>query len=277
MALSDILKNTAKYGDDLEVSFGDEKVKLGDLRTLTASEQKALSDELARQQARTADLNDLATKTATLLNQNEQERARAAERNAAPPPDDWDKLYDNDPSYAPVRKRFSTLEQELKSAKELLTKQQQDLQNASAIAIDRFWQDDYRAHSSRLKGDKYKDYRGQDGYRKLAQYANDHKLLDNYGLPSVTRAIDELTKTDAVDAAAQEAYEKGLREGQQRARLGTQARPSSGGNKGAGAKPPAGLAPDANFNDLEDAVMDDPEMREMLSQLSAMDIGSLEQ
>src|SRR5580692_3178564 len=161
MALTDILNDKSKYADTLEVDFGGEKVSLADLRSLDKSLQQSLSDKLTAADARekaaaakVAELTVLADKTATFLNSQQD----PAQRQAVAP-DEWDKLYDSDPSYAPVRRRLDALQKKLDDGFSTLDAQKKSLEQAAMIFANDRWDSQFRENRDRLKSDQYAQWR----------------------------------------------------------------------------------------------------------------------
>ena len=229
-------------------------------------EQQALADQINSYKTREAEVTDLATKAASLIANAERLNAQPAAQPARQP-SEWDQLYDTDPSYAPVRTRLAEYEKNLKEATDKLSAQQTALERAAGIFAKRLWRDDYKESKERLKGDKYKDWRDPD---KLANYAAQRNLLDENGLPSVSRAVEDLTREDEMQRLRDDAKAEGIREGRMQARMAGMERPSSAsGPKGANAD--TALDPTMNFEDLGDKALADPQTRELLAALGEMD------
>lgn len=265
MDFATILQDAVTFNDNIELTVGNEKVTLGDIRNLSRRQQEQVTNRMNELQREREEVKTLATKAAELLSRQEQPQTRQATQQAAGG-DDWD----TDPFYAPIRTRISPLEKQLKEALDAVKQTQDQMQRAALIwANDRFAAE-YRDNRDRLKGDKYKDWRGEKAVDKLAEYAAEHKLVDRFGMPSVSRAIDELTKEDEVDRIRKQAREEGIEEGKRQQRVSTMQRPTSAsGGKGAASK---GLDPTKNFEDLGDSVAEDPELVEMLSQIGGLEI-----
>ena len=258
-----VLSDKTKYPDTIEIPIGDEKVSLGDLRTLTQGQQAALADQINSYKTREREVTELASKAAEVISR--AEAATKAEEKPVRQPNEWDQLYDTDPSYAPVRTRLSAYEEKLTKAQEKLDAQQAALEKAAMVFAKRMWRDDYKEAGERLKGDKYAQWRDID---KLANYAAQRGLIDpESGIPSVSRAIEDLTREDELARLREEAKQEGIRQGRLEARMGAMQRPTSA----AGPQPGSGdfaLDPAKNFEDLGDKAMLDPATREMLAQLA---------
>jgi hypothetical protein len=170
-------------------------------------------------------------------------------------------LFESDPWYAPVRERTTNLEKLITDLKGQIEKQQQIMQGAVATFMDDRWQNEYDAVSERIQKSKsIKDW----DLPKLRQYAVDNKTFDKRGLPSIREAVNKLTEQEQKEATAQEAYERGLREGELKARMGVQPRPASASAAVSGSeKVPASL--DEALNPA--SIAEDRELSEMLSQL----------
>lgn len=246
--------------DTVEFELNGQKVTLGAVRDLSKRQQKQLSDEMERLTRERNEVKELATKAAELIANTQRTQTQA---EPVVPNDDW-----NDPWYKPVKDHFTPLEKQVQEAMTKLNAQEQALQKAAMIFAKRMFREDYRDVRDRLKSDKYKEYRDPE---KLAEYAAKHNLVDDMGFPSVTRAVDDLTREDALETERKKAYEEGLSKGRIEGRMGTMPRPSSA-TGGAKSAPSKGLDPTKNFEDLGDSVSEDPELMQMLSQIGALDV-----
>lgn len=248
--------------DTVEFELGGQKLTLGAVRDLSKRQQKQLSDEMERLTKERNEVKELATKAAELIANAQRTQPQPQPEPTVQNTDDW-----NDPWYKPIKDHLTPLEKQMQEAQAKLAAQEQTLQKAAMFLAKRMFREDYRDVKDRLKGDKYKDYRDPD---KLADYAAKHNLIDEMGFPSVTRAVDELTREDALEAERKKAYEEGIAKGRIEGRMGTMPKPSSAaGAKGA---PSKGLDPGKNFEDLGDSVSEDPELMQMLSQIGALDV-----
>jgi hypothetical protein len=262
---ADVLADKTKYPDNLEIPIGDEKVPLATLRSLNQRTQDQLTEQINNYKTREAETRELASKAADLIANAEKLNERV--EKPAPKPDEWESLYDTDPSYSPVRKRLSAQEERINKALETLASQQKSLESAAMIFAKRMWREDFKENRERLKGEKYKDYRDPD---KLANYAAQQHLVDENGIPSVARAIEHLTREDEIARIKEEAKAEGVREGRLAARMGSMQRPTSASGPG-GSTPDFALDPGKNFEDLGDKAMEDPATRELLAALGDMD------
>lgn len=273
--LNAILNDDKTYPDNLEIilSPGDgrasEKIALGTIRDMSRRQQQELTTRLAETKSEFDKARELSTQAATMLASLQKEPPKQDERRAEPP-SDYDKLYDTDPYYEPIRKRLSPLEKVL----EEIRKGQEDDRKAReqmvvAFARDRFDRQ-YRDVKERLKDDKYKDYRDP---QKLAQYAVSKGLTDEFGLPSVEKAVSDLTREDDLERIRKEAYEEGRKKGAIDNRMRSMQRGTTSG--GGGEHKDAAditLNPEMNFNDLDEKVLGDPDGRKVLAELAELGV-----
>jgi hypothetical protein len=256
MKLEDILSDAKTFGDDLEMSLGEHKVKLGDLRGMTAKQQKTLSEKLEAAGRREQEAIDNSTRAATLLaNLQEIEKKNKTETR---PTDDADDFETNN-WWTPVRKRMTAQEEQIKKAMESVQKLTDSFSKAATMFATDRWQSQYERVAPKLK--KAKDYADWD-MAKVRDYATKNNIIDEFGFPSVEKAVQQLTAVTDLEEARKAAREEGLKEGLQRARLAGQNRPSSatGGKKQAGKS----AVEEHGLEGLGDDMADDPELMELL-------------
>lgn len=268
MDFSDILADANTFPDTAEITIGDQKISLGQIRDLSKKQQASITERMNALDKERNEVKELAVKAADLL-AKAQPLADGATRKVEPKQETTEDYWDTDPLYEPIRKRLSPIEKQLKDAMDTITAQKTALEKAALIFARDRWDRQYESGKIRLKGDKYKDYRSVD---KLAEYAAQHQLVDAFGMPSVERAIVELTKPDELEELKRQAKEEGIEEGRRMARLNTMARPTSSSGKSAGQKPSKGLDPTKNFEDLGDAVAEDADLMEALAKVSGLDL-----
>jgi len=182
-----------------------------------------------------------------------------ASKRANPSNDDFQK----DPFWAPVREALATPVKTVTELQDKLDKLTNAVTNVSKIWAEDRWQTQFDRSKTRLKGDKFKDWT----YEKARDYAAEHKIIDKFGLPSVERAILELTKEDEMAERLRLAKEEGLKEGLTRGRMGVQPRPTSAGGP---PKPEKSMVSEKGLEGLGDDVAEDPELMKMLSELGAV-------
>lgn len=258
MNLSQILEDDKTFADSIEVTINNEKVSLGDLRGLSRAKQKDLSDRIASTEAKRKEVLELAEQAANLKSSLETQLAEVGKRNA--PTDD----IDNDAFWSPVSKRLAGTKQEITELRDTVTKLNNAANQMAKIWADDRWQGQYDRAKTRLKGEKAKEWT----YEKVRDYAGTNKVLDAYGLPSVEKAILQLTQEDEKQTAIDEAFQKGLREGQVKGRMNVMPRPTSA----SGAPPPnvKSSVAERGLEGLGDDVAEDKDLMEMLSQLGAV-------
>jgi hypothetical protein len=254
---AEILKDEATYPDTAEIQLGDAKIPLGQIRDMSRADRKLITDQLEALTRERNEVKDLATKAADMYNRA-VESEKANEKQAQP--SDFDK----DIWWEPVRNKLTPLEKKLEELSAALERQNKSVEQAAMIWAQDRWEGQYAKAKDRLKGDKYKDWT----YEKVRDYAATNKHLDKYGFPSIDIAVDKITEEDRMETLRKEAYEEGLKQGQTKARLASMARPTS---SAPAKKQEAGLDPSKNFDDLGEKVMEDPELRQMLAELGAVD------
>jgi len=261
----EIFADDKTYPDSAELTINGKAVKLGDIRDLTRKKQQELAAKLAEVQQEREGVKELATKAAA-LHQQLQDQVAAADKKPNVQVSDVDD-FENDPLYAPIRKRLSPIEQTMKELGETQKKLATSLERAATIWFKERSADRFERVSDRLKkAGKDKDW----NFDKVLEFAAKNNIVDANGLPDVVGAVTKLTAEDERKIIEQEAYERGLREGAQKGRMSNMTRPTSAA--GAKAKPEdSAVGRTASLEHLGDDVAKDPELMDMLSQLGAID------
>jgi hypothetical protein len=247
------------FTDTMEMTIGDKKFTLGDLRGLSANQQRQLSEKIAGAESRESIARDTATKAANLLAelQTASENLRA-QKTVVPTEDDFDK----EEFWGPVRKRFSDRDAKIDQAIKGIETLSNQVKNAASIWFKDRTRSQYEKVSSRLKKvDQYKDW----DVDKVLGYATEHRIVDEDGMPSVERAILELTKANDIETIKKEAYAEGMKAAKQKGRLDAQPRPSSA----TGGRQPAdkSAVAEIGLEGLGDDAMNDPELMEMFAEI----------
>jgi hypothetical protein len=267
MTIEEILGNTTDLTDDIEFELKGHKIKLGDLRGLTKAQQKKLSEQMEAAKADRQSAADLATKSATLfaeLTKKQEELAAAATATTRTTTDGADD-FDSAEYWSPVRKRLSPIEKQLKDALDKVGTLEGQLKNAATIFATERWKGQYAANRDRLKkSDEYKDW----DMNKVLGYATERKIVDEYGFPSIERAVADMTKANEIEEIRKSAREEGFKEGVTRGRLATTGRPTSAA--GGVERASKTIDPAKNFEDLGDVVTQDPELAKMLADLGTL-------
>jgi hypothetical protein len=259
MNLEQILQDKSTFTDNIELTIGTEKVTLGQLRDLSSKQQKEISDKIAGADRREAEARDTAMKAANLLSELEKARETlTAKREQPPTPDDFEK----EEFWSPVRARLATEQKEREELKKSLDGISKSLERAATIWAQERWQGQYKEVAPRLKKvEQYKDW----DYKKVLDYATEHRVMDEYGFPSIEKTVMELTKANDIETIRKEAYEKGKNDAAKRNRLDSQPRPSSA----SGGRQPAdkSAVQEVGLEGLGDDAMNDPELMEMFAQI----------
>lgn len=265
MTLEQILADPNTFADSIEMPIGTEKITLGQLRSLSNSRQKELSDKIASATARETVANDTASRAANLLSElTTAKETLLAQKTTPPTEDDFEK----EEFWGPVRKRYSAQDKKIDDAVAKLDALTKAVTQVSTIWAEDRWQGQYEKVSPRLKKvDQYKDW----DYTKVRDYAASNKILDSHGLPSVEKAVMELTKASDLEQIKKEAYEEGRKAAQSRARLESMPRPSSA--SGGKTLPKGKSSVEENgLEGLGDDVMNDSELMEQIAGLQNLDI-----
>src|ERR1700742_1304050 len=214
MDFAAILDDEKTFPDSAEIEVGGKKISLGAIRDGSKKQQAAITERMNALNTERESVKELKDKAASLYaKMQEDEAAGAASPRAAHPSDDLD----NDPFWQPVSKKLKSHEATEKELRDTVANLTKAISTAATIFAEDRWQQQYDRGAERLKkSSKYKDW----DYTKVRDYAATNKLLDRHGLPSVERAIAELTKEDELAIKVQEAFERGKKEGQIAGRVG---------------------------------------------------------
>jgi hypothetical protein len=260
----EILADTKTYPDTLAISFNGVEIPLGSLRAVAKSKQDAAeSERKAAEAARTAAeaqraefnrLTDEAREVYENLNSTNASAAAAAAAAAPVVEDEFDK----DPVWNPVRKRLGSLAEEQKKFAEATKKVEEAnkrLENmlarsAEVFAYDR-WERQYSGYQHKPDGKSLDD---------VVKYATDNRIVDRFGLPSVEKALDQMTAADRQKAVEDSAFKRGMEEGQRLGRISTMPRPMT-----VGPTNPAGSKPLEDFDQLTERALSDPELATLIA------------
>src|ERR1035438_1059529 len=183
MTLEQILNDRTTFEDGIELVIKGEKVNLGQLRDLSATQQRALSDKIAGADQREAQARDTAMKAANLVSELETARQTLSTQKTTPPTEDD---FDKEEFWGPVRKRFSERDTKIDQAIKGIEALSKSVERAATIWAQERWQGQYKDAAPRLKKvDAYKDW----DYKKVLDYATERKIVDDYGFPSIERTV----------------------------------------------------------------------------------------
>jgi hypothetical protein len=259
MNLQDILSDSKTFTDDMEMQLGEHKVKLADLRGLTAKQQKDLSDKIQAATQREQEALQTASKATEIYNNLAKQQAEFEAARGKQPTGEEDDFETNN-WWTPVRKRMTAQEKQLKEAIDKVTQLNSAFEKAAVMFASDRWNSQYERVAPKLK--KSKEYSDWD-LTKVREYATKNQIVDEFGFPSVEKAVALLTRADDLEEAKKQAREEGLREGLQRARLSTQSRPTSATG---GKKTGKAAVEEFGLDGLGDDMADDPELMEALEQ-----------
>src|SRR5713101_6167185 len=108
--LMKILDEDKTFADGIEIVVNGEKGTLADLRGMSRKKQQELADRMKATEDKFKEVSDLATEAARIKGDLDKQ-LEAASRKTAPTDDELDK----DEFWAPVRKRYGTIEATVKT------------------------------------------------------------------------------------------------------------------------------------------------------------------
>lgn len=265
-AIKKFLEGVIEYGDDTPITIAGQQIPLGSLRQLNSSERQRLADGIKGLETREADLRSKEG-VALDLTQKAQKAYDAAQEalksvQTAPPAAPGTDPF-ADPWLAPVKKALDDRDKRTGDIESQLKGLLNTVQQAVSIAQQREWQ---REFSGLNFGKREK----KPTFQELLKYATDNKVVDSFGIPSISGAWNRMSETDRVAEAEAAAREKGREEGRMEALA---ARITPPGAPGAGVPPqnPPGrgaqAGPDKDIlGDLYGDALKDPELRSLIEQ-----------
>ena len=261
--------------DTLEIPVGNEKISLGVIRDRSRREQKQLADQMAAvhrdreavaaRQKEAADMAEKATGIYNTLNQQLEAAKEEQARNQARGQTggyDPEQLYQSDVWYAPIRKRDQANEETIKKISDQMTL----LTNVVGRMGNLYTEDRYASEwESTADARKKSKSLGDWDFNKLRKYAEENKIVDKLGFNSIREAVTQLTKNERDEVDRKTEYERGLREGEMRARMGAMPRPASANAAMTGNNAPTPKTMDEALS--PESISQDEELMKMLSDL----------
>jgi|SRR5580692_1978156 DNA repair exonuclease SbcCD ATPase subunit len=256
------LEDKQNHPDNTPVRIGDTEIPLGSLRQLNASERQTLSERLKGIETKETELNqrqaqvvDLAQKAQQAYNAAEEARKVATTRQADPGSDPF-----NDPWLQPVKTALSERDKKLEEFSNMVKGLQSTIGQAATIWAQDRWDREYDS----LNFGKREKKPTRD---ELLKFAQEQKLVDRHGMPSVREAWNKMSEADRLEEARKEAIEKGREEGRMEAMA---ARVTAPGVSGMGQAPMGKekpITPNTDIlGDLYGDAIKDPELRALIEQ-----------
>lgn len=260
-AIKRFLEDTQGSPDSTPVKIGDTEIPLGSLRALNSSERQTLSERLKAAEEKEADLNkrqqsivDLAQKAQAAYQAAEEAKAKAGQRPPDPSADPF-----ADPWLAPVKTALTDRDKKIEELAVLAKALQATLGQAATVFMKREWQREYDG----LNFGKREKKPTRD---EILKYAQENKIVDGDGMPSVRLAWDKMSETDRLEDARKDALEKGREEGRMEAMASRFTPPGISGS-GQSPQTPKKITPDTDvLGDLYADALKDPELRALIEQ-----------
>lgn len=270
-----IIRDDKAWPDTIEMDFNGQKIPLSVIRNLNKAQRKEIADALSGiQNEREAmarhqkEVTDLATQAKAMHDElqrqlntaNQQaETAQRVQQNGGYDPE---QTYENDIWYGPIRKRYTALEQSLKKNSDDMQMVVNTIKGLANLYTDDRMDNEYQS-TAELRG-KSKAI-GDWDFDKFKKYVEDNKIHDRRGFPSIREAVTRLTADERLRNEQEDAYQRGLREGEMRARMGVMPRPAS-----AAAAVNAGQPAPSTIDEAlsPESIGQDDELMRMLADLS---------
>ncbi len=187
--LQDILDQAA-MADATEVTIGDQKFTLADIRGFRGATQK----ELTAAQSKRAEAERLAVQAAELMAQ-----LSGVQPPAAPKPADGSFDWTKDPLWAPVVPEIQKAMAAATKAQEAADAATARLGKAESIYAIKILRAEYDAAPE--------SFRKANSFKDIASQAVAAKELDELGMPTLSRRIREATEPDRISEASKAAVE----------------------------------------------------------------------
>lgn len=262
-AIKKFLESATEYPDNTPITIGDQQIPLGSLRQLNASDRSALADRIKQVESKETELNTrqqnivaLAQKAQEAYQAAEEARKTATTPAAAPGADPF-----ADPWLAPVKGALDARDKRMTELETLAKSLQATLGQAATVFMKREWQREY-------DGINFGKREKKPSRDELLTYAQQNKIVDSDGMPSVREAWNKMSEGDRMEDLRQEAMEKGREEGRMEAMA---ARVTAPGVSGIGQGPsatPRKIGPETDvLGDIYGDSLKDPELRAMIEQM----------
>jgi hypothetical protein len=256
------LESATEYPDATPIRIGETEIPLGSLRQLNASERSSLADRLKGVEAKETELNtrqtaivDLAQKAQTAYAAAEEARRTATQPTVIPGADPF-----ADPWLAPVKAALEARDKKYGGVEEAIKNLTQTVTQAATVWAQDRWDREY-------DGVNFGKREKKPTRDELLKFAQEQKIVDRHGMPSIRGAWDKMSEADRIADTAAEAREKGREEGRMEAMA---ARVTAPGVSGIGQGPvplQKGVNPNTDvLGDLYGDALKDPELRAMLEQ-----------
>jgi hypothetical protein len=253
-----------EIADTTEITIGNDKVTLGELRSFDAEQQGKVAQELQRatqmQQALEADQ----VKAATLLAELATVPRPAAPAAPAATPTEPDYL--SDPILRPLYQKIDALAIENKSLKESITGElsglKSQIQTAASSYINDGWESSFR--NLRETADPViKPIIEKIDLRTALKYAGDHGIVDHRKVPDPVRAALQMTEKERIEAIRSAEREAGKKEGIELGRKQLAAEMPKPGVTGRRVVE----TPHKNMDEAVAALANDPDIQQSLAQI----------
>jgi len=242
MTLQELL---AQAADDVEISFGDQKIKAGEVKKFIGGvETERRNYETQRQKAERLAQEAQGIMESLTKAQQEIESQRAPKEVKK---DDWRK----NPLYEELVPILDMAAQAAEEARNVAKSTKAELDKASALyAVERM-RNEYERASNKPKDRRFED---------LVTEAIQAKEFDQYGMPTLAKALDRYNLPDLIKSKQEEAVAAARKEWEQKQRISETSKPGKFQTRA------KGEAPIKNINDLtSDLLANDPEITKIMN------------
>jgi DNA repair exonuclease SbcCD ATPase subunit len=254
-----------KLADTTEITIGDSRVTLGELRAFDAEQQGNVSRELQKATEMQQSLEQDQMRAANLLAELANQPRPVAQPNVQPNVQEID--YNSDPILRPLAQRLDAAVKEVQGLKESLTNELNTLkgsvQTATASYINDSWESGFRGFVDKADAVE-KPILSKVQLRDALKYAADHNIVDHRKVPDPVRAALQMTETERLAAIRSAEREAGKTEGISLGRQQLAAEMPKPGVTGRRAVQP----PSKNMDEAIANLANDPEMQTQLAGIS---------
>lgn len=229
--IKELLQDKSKFGDDLVFSIGEQSFKLGDVRAMNAETEGATKTQLEAIAKRQKELDDAAGVVATLYQEAMDAKVKAGAAPVTPAKAGAieDDNFETDALYAPVAKRYKSLEAKLQAIAD------GDLKatKAELATLTKQFQQAVHAMTTFMSEQRFNALQLPEAARKelTADAALKHAIKSNMfgadGLPDVAKAANELSEKYRIDDIKKSAFEAGREQAKKEAAAAAVAKPTN--------------------------------------------------
>lgn len=199
--LKEMVSDSTRYPDSLEIVAGDSKMTLGEIRVFGTDGAKQIAEDRARLEQTRRETSEFYAKTQAAAQELEAYRQQLiAAQNAQPAAQPGEYNLDSDAYLNPVVTMVRNLEAKIASYENDIATLRGNEQQMAAVFLDRDW-------DSQMSG--IKDMPNDINREKVLRYAVENGIVDKYKLPNLRVAYERMTEPMRLEKMTKEAEARG--------------------------------------------------------------------